>query len=67
MADTPTNKLTHLFDIRNVIGALLAIYGVVLTIAGFAPGYYENVTKARATTPSTCTSAPRRTGGPGSP
>jgi hypothetical protein len=31
-------KLSHLFDIRNVIGALLAIYGVVLTIAGFAPG-----------------------------
>ena len=33
-----TNKLTQLFDIRNVIGALLGIYGVVLTIAGFAPG-----------------------------
>ena len=32
-----TNKLTQLFDIRNVIGALLGIYGVVLTIAGFAP------------------------------
>jgi hypothetical protein len=32
------NKLTYLFDIRNVIGALLAIYGVILTIAGFAPG-----------------------------
>lgn len=31
-------KLPYLFDIRNVIGALLAIYGVVLTIAGFAPG-----------------------------
>jgi hypothetical protein len=30
-------KLSYLFDIRNVIGALLAIYGVVLTIAGFAP------------------------------
>jgi len=33
-----TSKLTQLFDIRNVIGALLGIYGVVLTIAGFAPG-----------------------------
>jgi hypothetical protein len=33
-----TGKLTQLFDIRNVIGALLGIYGVVLTIAGFAPG-----------------------------
>ena len=31
------SKLSHLFDIRNVIGALMAIYGVVLTIAGFAP------------------------------
>jgi hypothetical protein len=31
------NKLTQLFDIRNVIGALLGIYGIVLTIAGFAP------------------------------
>jgi hypothetical protein len=31
-------KLPYLFDIRNVIGALLAIYGVVLTIAGLAPG-----------------------------
>jgi H+/Cl- antiporter ClcA len=30
--------LSHLFDIRNLIGALLAIYGVVLTIVGFAPG-----------------------------
>jgi hypothetical protein len=38
MANTLTNKLTYLFDIRNVIGALLAIYGVVLTIAGLAPG-----------------------------
>ena len=30
--------MAQLFDIRNIIGALLAIYGVVLTIAGFAPG-----------------------------
>jgi hypothetical protein len=29
--------LTRLFDIRNIIGALLASYGVILTIAGFAP------------------------------
>lgn len=29
--------LSQLFDIRNIIGALLAIYGVVLTVAGFAP------------------------------
>jgi hypothetical protein len=26
-----------LFDIRNIIGALLAIYGVLLTIAGLVP------------------------------
>jgi H+/Cl- antiporter ClcA len=38
MAVPHTNRvLSHLFDIRNIIGALLAIYGVVLTIAGFAP------------------------------
>jgi hypothetical protein len=37
MAATSTSKLSYLFDIRNVIGLLMAIYGVVLTIAGFAP------------------------------
>jgi H+/Cl- antiporter ClcA len=38
MAVPHTNRvLSHLFDIRNIIGALLAIYGVVLTIAGLAP------------------------------
>ena len=30
--------MRHLFDVRNIIGALLGIYGVVLTVAGFAPG-----------------------------
>lgn len=29
--------MRHFFDVRNIIGALLGIYGVVLTIAGFAP------------------------------
>jgi drug/metabolite transporter (DMT)-like permease len=29
-------KVSGLFDIRNIIGALLAIYGVVLIIAGIA-------------------------------
>jgi hypothetical protein len=29
--------MRHLFDVRNIIGALLGIYGVVLTIAGFVP------------------------------
>lgn len=28
----------QLFDIRSIIGALLAIYGVVLLVAGLAPG-----------------------------
>ena len=30
--------LLRLFDIRNIVGALLGIYGLLLTIAGFAPG-----------------------------
>jgi drug/metabolite transporter (DMT)-like permease len=30
--------MRHFFDVRNIIGALLGIYGVVLTVAGFAPG-----------------------------
>ncbi|HJT92036.1 MAG TPA: hypothetical protein VJ777_08850 [Mycobacterium sp.] len=38
MSEASPNRLTRLFDIRNVIGALLAIYGGILTIAGFAPG-----------------------------
>jgi H+/Cl- antiporter ClcA len=33
----PHPVLLHLFDIRNIVGALLAIYGVLLTIAGFVP------------------------------
>jgi hypothetical protein len=39
MASPRTRKLlVHLFDIRNIVGALLGIYGVLLTIAGFVPG-----------------------------
>jgi hypothetical protein len=30
--------MRHFFDVRNIIGALLGIYGIVLTIAGFVPG-----------------------------
>jgi len=38
MTTPHTNKaLVRLFDIRTIVGALLAIYGVVLTIAGFVP------------------------------
>jgi hypothetical protein len=40
-----------LFDIRNVIGALLAIYGVALTIAGFAPGLLREREKGAADNP----------------
>jgi hypothetical protein len=42
------SKLSQLFDIRNVIGTLLAIYGVVLTIAGFAPGLLREREKGAA-------------------
>lgn len=31
------SKRFSLFDIRNIIGALLAVYGVLLTLAGFFP------------------------------
>ncbi|SIR68582.1 Asp23/Gls24 family envelope stress response protein [Williamsia sterculiae] len=43
MAVPHTSRLiTRLFDIRNIIGLLLTIYGVLLTIAGFAPGILRN-------------------------
>jgi preprotein translocase subunit SecY len=45
------SKLSHLFDIRNVIGALMAIYGVVLTIAGFAPGLLREREKGATNNP----------------
>jgi hypothetical protein len=45
------SKLSQLFDIRNVIGALLAIYGVVLTIAGFAPGLLRERDKGASNNP----------------
>jgi hypothetical protein len=45
------NKLTYLFDIRNVIGALLAIYGVILTIAGFAPALLRERDKGASDNP----------------
>jgi heme/copper-type cytochrome/quinol oxidase subunit 2 len=46
-----TSKLTQLFDIRNVIGALLGIYGVVLTIAGFAPALLRERDKGAQNNP----------------
>jgi hypothetical protein len=45
------SKLSNLFDIRNVIGALLGIYGVVLTIAGFAPGLLREREKGASDNP----------------
>jgi hypothetical protein len=44
-------KLSQVFDIRNVIGTLLGIYGVVLTIAGFAPGLLREREKGAANNP----------------
>jgi hypothetical protein len=34
----PKKTVSRVFDIRNIIGALLGIYGVLLVIAGLAPG-----------------------------
>ncbi len=45
------SKLTQLFDIRNVIGALMGIYGVILTIAGFAPGLLREREKGASNNP----------------
>ncbi len=35
---TPKKTVSRLFDIRNIIGALLGIYGILLVIAGLVPG-----------------------------
>lgn len=51
MAATSTSKLCYLFDIRNVIGLLMAIYGVVLTIAGFAPALLREREKGAGDNP----------------
>ena len=34
---TPRKPIARIFDIRNIIGALLAIYGALLTLAGLVP------------------------------
>jgi hypothetical protein len=46
---TPKKAVSRLFDIRNIIGALLAIYGVVLTVAGLVPGLVASHDDATAT------------------
>lgn len=38
--------MRHFFDVRNIIGALLGIYGVVLTIAGFVPALLADHAKS---------------------
>ena len=49
MAAPRTSKvLSRFFDIRNIIGALLAIYGVLLVIAGLAPGILRHHDNAAA-------------------
>ena len=40
---SPKKAVSRVFDIRNIIGALLAVYGALLTIAGFAPGLVAKV------------------------
>lgn len=40
--------LLRLFDIRNIIGALLGIYGALLTIAGFFPAILHHRDAAAA-------------------
>ncbi len=42
--------LSQLFDIRNIIGALLAIFGAVLTVAGFVPAILKDHADPAATT-----------------
>ncbi len=48
---SPQNErvLTRLFDIRNIVGALLGIYGVLLTIAGLVPSMLRDHDNAAAT------------------
>jgi hypothetical protein len=41
MNDKKNRIVARLFDIRNIIGALMAIYGVILLIAGLAPTVAE--------------------------
>jgi hypothetical protein len=43
--------MRHLFDVRNIIGALLGIYGIVLTIAGLAPGLLREHDKGQTDNP----------------
>ncbi|MGC4962442.1 hypothetical protein ACPXCG_02070 [Gordonia sp. DT218] len=41
MSDKKTRTFARLFDIRNIVGALMGIYGVILLIAGLLPSAAE--------------------------
>jgi hypothetical protein len=43
--EAPTKRAANLLDIRRIIGALLLLYGVILTITGIV-GSHEEKTKA---------------------
>jgi H+/Cl- antiporter ClcA len=40
-AEPPAKKVSALFDLRLIIGALFTLYGIVLIITGFADGTEE--------------------------
>lgn len=42
--DSKPSAIARLFDIRSVIGALLGIYGILLTLAGIFPSVFGNKT-----------------------
>lgn len=42
--DSKPSAIARLFDIRSVIGALLGIYGILLTLAGLFPSVFGNET-----------------------
>ncbi|SNS97634.1 hypothetical protein [Rhodococcoides kyotonense] len=42
--DKTPGLVARLFDIRSVIGALLGIYGILLTLAGLFPSVFGNET-----------------------
>ena len=45
----PKKTVSRIFDIRNIIGALMGIYGLLLTIAGVSPSLVTQHDNAAAT------------------
>jgi hypothetical protein len=45
-AEAPKSAAGKLFDLRSMIGGLFALYGIMLTVAGFSTSYKE-LAKAR--------------------